>query len=92
MRRRRQKKKSGNGNITLFPSPPRAIPGDPGLPLVGHTFGFMHDPVRFLGERYRRYGEISWSNAFGIRMVSMPAEKPVRDVPAAAPAEGEGKA
>ena len=27
-----------------------------------------------------------------IRMVSMPAEKPVRDVPASAPAEGEGKA
>ncbi|MFN3586099.1 MAG: cytochrome P450 [Moraxellaceae bacterium] len=57
---------------TVLPSPAlREIPGDPGLPVVGHTFGFMHNPVRFLGERYRRYGEVSWSNAFGIRMVSM---------------------
>jgi len=27
-----------------------------------------------------------------IRMVSMPAEKPVRETPASAPVEGEGKA
>lgn len=49
----------------------REIPGEPGLPLIGNTVPFLRDPIRFLNERYHRYGEISWSNFFGIRLVQM---------------------
>lgn len=52
-------------------SPVRDLPGDPGLPLVGYTLHSMLNPIKFANNRYERYGEASWSNAFGIRMVSM---------------------
>lgn len=44
-------------------------PGTPGLPLVGFTFEQMRDPLKFTRRWFDRYGEISWSNAFGIRLV-----------------------
>ena len=49
----------------------KPIPGDAGLPLIGHTFFSMMDPVKFSMARYKKYGEISWANMFGIKMVSM---------------------
>ncbi len=54
--------------------PPRylcTIPGDGGKPLIGYTLEFMKDPIDMLHKRYQRYGEISWVNVFGIRMVQM---------------------
>ena len=47
------------------------IPGDGGKPLIGYTLEFMKDPIDMLQKRYQRYGEISWVNVFGIRMVQM---------------------
>ncbi|AUM11255.1 cytochrome P450 [Ketobacter alkanivorans] len=49
----------------------KPIPGDPGLPLLGYTLHSMLDPLGFSRKRYDKYGEISWSNTFGTRMVSM---------------------
>ncbi|MCG8673326.1 MAG: cytochrome P450 [Pseudomonadales bacterium] len=49
----------------------KPIPGDGGLPLVGHTFNSMINPIKFAQTRLDKYGEISWANMFGIRMVSM---------------------
>jgi cytochrome P450 len=49
----------------------RPAPGDSGLPVIGHTFNYMRDPVAFLEGRYQRYGEVSWSNIFGIRMTTL---------------------
>jgi len=47
------------------------IPGDGGKPLIGYTFEFMNNPVDMLQKRYDRYGEISWTNVFGMKMVQM---------------------
>lgn len=49
----------------------KSIPGDTGYPLVGYTFDVMRDPLRFMRRWYDKYGEISWTKAFGIRMVYM---------------------
>lgn len=49
----------------------REIPGDPGLPLIGNTLGFMKNPNAFLERRYRKYGEVSWTHSFGIRLVTL---------------------
>lgn len=52
----------------LETAPLREIPGDPGWPLVGHSFDFLR-LEKALAERYARYGEVSWTNAFGTRFV-----------------------
>lgn len=49
----------------------KPIPGDGGLPIIGHTLNTMFNPIKYARSRYDKYGEISWANAFGIRMVSM---------------------
>jgi cytochrome P450 len=59
-----------------FCVPPRtstlkAIPGDAGLPLIGHTLGFMRDPIGLMRKRYDTYGPVSWSSVFGLRMIQM---------------------
>lgn len=47
------------------------IPGDGGLPLVGHTLHTIASPLKFARNRYDQYGEISWGRMFGVKMVSM---------------------
>src|SRR5690606_13833840 len=49
----------------------KPIPGDPGWPLVGLTLQLMRNPMGIARERYDRYGAASWTNAFGLRMVSL---------------------
>lgn len=57
--------------LSASPSSLQAIPGDPGLPVIGRTLEIIRDPVGYGRKRFDRYGEISWSNYFGIRMVTM---------------------
>jgi len=49
----------------------KAIPGDAGLPIIGNTLKWLKGPREYMHSRYEAYGEISWSDAFGIRLVSM---------------------
>ncbi|MGB1466251.1 MAG: cytochrome P450, partial [Alcanivorax nanhaiticus] len=49
----------------------KAIPGDRGLPVIGHTLALMKDPVHVARQRYQQFGPISWIGAFGLRMVQM---------------------
>jgi cytochrome P450 len=55
----------------MQPSAMRSIPGDAGLPLLGSSLKWLTGPTEFLRHRYDKYGEISWTNLFGVRMVSM---------------------
>lgn len=50
---------------------PKAIPGDPGLPVIGNSLKWLKDPLVYMRERHERYGEVSWTNAFGIRLISL---------------------
>ncbi|WP_285502602.1 cytochrome P450 [Actinokineospora sp. NBRC 105648] len=59
--------------VTEFASPPPGllpVPGDGGLPVIGHTVGILRRGVDFGLERYRRFGAVSWIRAFGVRMVT----------------------
>lgn len=49
----------------------KAIPGNRGLPLIGNTLALMKDPIGMTRKRYDRYGPISWTSAFGLRLVQM---------------------
>jgi cytochrome P450 len=48
----------------------RPVPGDAGLPLVGHTVEMLRLGMDFAVKRYRALGPVSWVRAFGVRMVS----------------------
>jgi cytochrome P450 len=50
---------------------PDHIPGDRGLPLVGHTFGVLRGKYYMDRARYERYGPITRMRAFGIESVSV---------------------
>ena len=51
-------------------APSREIPGDPGWPIIGNSLEqFRLDTA--IHERYERYGEVSWSNAFGARWIML---------------------
>ncbi len=47
------------------------IPGDPGWPLIGRSFDFLFNMDVTLQSRYARYGEVSWTNAFGARFIGL---------------------
>ena len=49
----------------------RAVPGDKGLPLIGHTLSFMRDPIGLMRKRYDQYGPVSWTSVFGLKMVQL---------------------
>jgi len=48
----------------------RPIGGEPGPPIIGHTIHLMRDPLGWSRYFYDRYGPVSWTNTFGIRIVS----------------------
>ena len=39
--------------------------GDGGLPVVGHTLEYIRDPLKLLGSRWDKYGEVSWMTMAG---------------------------
>lgn len=49
----------------------KEVPGDGGWPLVGYSLRTLRDPIGLTQERYARYGEVYWGNAFGKRFISM---------------------
>lgn len=47
----------------------KAIPGDPGLPLLGQTWEMLHDPLGVAARRSERYGPVFWGKILGRTMV-----------------------
>ncbi|GGC58162.1 cytochrome P450 [Hoyosella rhizosphaerae] len=59
-----------------FATPPpgsdlKPIPGDPGLPFIGHTFELMRLGADYQLRRYQQFGPISWATVFGRRGVAV---------------------
>ena len=44
------------------------VPGDSGLPLLGHSLSLIWNLDRRLQRQHQRYGEVSWISAFGRRL------------------------
>lgn len=49
----------------------KPVMGDPGLPVLGHTLGFLHDPIGMTRRSLDRFGTVYWGGAFGIKMVGV---------------------
>lgn len=45
--------------------------GEPGLPLIGKTLMFMRYGPSLSLEQYDRYGPVSWTSAFGMKMCTI---------------------
>jgi cytochrome P450 len=46
------------------------VPGDVGLPVLGHSLEVLRLGLSFAMKRYQTHGPVSWARAFGIRVVS----------------------
>ncbi|WP_199433097.1 cytochrome P450 [Qaidamihabitans albus] len=49
----------------------KPVLGDDGPPLIGHSLDFMRYGVEYALRRIERYGPVSWSRAFGHRIVTL---------------------
>jgi cytochrome P450 len=48
-----------------------SIPGESGLPLVGHTFQFLYSPVATALHFYQKHGPVFWVRSLGITSVAL---------------------
>jgi cytochrome P450 len=48
----------------------KPIPGDPGLPVLGHSLEMLRLGLDYAMKRYEQYGPVSWVRAFGVNVVS----------------------
>jgi cytochrome P450 len=49
----------------------KAVTGDQGLPIVGHSLAFLRLGLDFWLHRYRTYGPVSWMGILGQRLVTL---------------------
>lgn len=45
------------------------VMGDPGLPVIGQSLGFLQDSLEHARRGYDRFGSVFWANVFGTRLV-----------------------
>lgn len=45
------------------------IPGDAGLPILGHTIPFLADPLKWAQKQYKKYGPVVKVNTMGMKGV-----------------------
>ena len=57
-------------DLTTPPAGLKPIPGDTGLPVLGHSLEMLRLGMDYAMKRYRSHGPVSWVRAFGIRVVS----------------------
>ncbi len=43
----------------------RSLPGEPGLPLIGHSLAFLYSPVQTALKYYEKHGPLFWINILG---------------------------
>ncbi|MFB9304953.1 cytochrome P450 [Kibdelosporangium philippinense] len=49
----------------------KAVPGDGGIPLIGHSLTALRLGLDFGLKRYETYGPVSWMRAFGVNIVGV---------------------
>jgi hypothetical protein len=49
----------------------KPVPGDSGLPFIGHTLDMLRDPIGSAHRRNEKYGPVSWGKILGRRMVAV---------------------
>jgi len=47
----------------------KPVMGEPGLPVIGNSLGFLRDSLGNARRFYDRYGTVFWTGAFGTRLV-----------------------
>ena len=47
------------------------LPGEPGLPVVGHSLAFLYSPLETGLRYYRKHGPVFWLSALGLTAVVM---------------------
>lgn len=52
-------------------SPLKAVSGDGGLPVVGHTLEYIRDPLTLFRSRWDKYGDVSWLTMAGQRWITV---------------------
>src|SRR5437588_9539595 len=57
----------GESEMTSTPTGSRLPPGRDGIPLLGETFSFAKNPLRFMEKRLASHGRIFRSNIVGRR-------------------------
>jgi cytochrome P450 len=58
----------------------KPVPGDPGLPLVGHGMEMLRLGMNYAMKRYRTHGPVSWVGAFGVKVVSASGPEATQEV------------
>jgi cytochrome P450 len=57
-------------NLATPPAGLKPVPGDPGLPVLGHSLEMLRLGLDYAMKRYEQYGPVSWVRAFGVNVVS----------------------
>ncbi len=57
-------------HLAKAPEGLKPVPGDPGLPLLGHSLEMLRLGLNYAMKRYQQYGPVSWVRAFGVNVVS----------------------
>jgi len=57
-------------DLAAPPAGLKPVPGDPGLPLLGHSLEMLRLGLDYAMKRYEQHGPVSWVRAFGVNFVS----------------------
>ncbi len=71
------------GSRALAEPPPGSglepLMGEPGPPVVGHSFGFLQNSLGLARRFHERYGPVFWTNTFGTKLVMVLGPEQPRD-------------
>jgi cytochrome P450 len=45
------------------------VMGDPGIPVIGHSLGFLQNSLHLCRSFHQEFGTVFWTNAFGTKLV-----------------------